>query len=215
MAMSAPTGEPYDLYGIACLAGGARRVIDAALVALVQSGRVRLEATGELRTVDARRRHPVEAAVLDAVGAQARHSAQTVRWRAEADPRVTAVGERLIAAGLLVPRRLLRAPGRPAAPGLTAAGRRALRRLRTEPPPDRLAGDTDALQVALDGLGVLDGPELRAALAPSSRSRRPGRRAHWDGRADAAWSVPGGPHAPTGYSGPGEGGVGGGGGDNG
>jgi hypothetical protein len=211
MAMSAPTGEQYDLYDIACLAGGARRMIDAALVALAQSGRVRLEATGELRTFDARRRHPVEAAVLDAVGARARHSAQTVRWRAEADPRVTAVSEQLIAAGLLTSRRLLRAPGRPTAPGLTAAGRRTLRRLRTEPPPDRLAGDTDALHVALDGLSVLDGPELRAALAPSPRSGRLGRRAHWDEREDAAWSVPGGHHASTGYIGPGEGGVGGGG----
>jgi hypothetical protein len=88
---------------------------------------------------------------------------------------------------------------------------RTLRRLRTEPPPDRLAGDTDALQVALDGLSVLDGPELRAALAPSPPSGRLGRRAHWDEREDAAWSVPGGHHASTGYSGPTEGGVGGGG----
>ena len=58
-----------DLYGIAYLAGGPRRVVEAAVVALVEDGRLGVTgATAELHVLDPRRRHPVEAAVLDATG---------------------------------------------------------------------------------------------------------------------------------------------------
>jgi hypothetical protein len=68
-----------DVYDVACLAGGPRRVVDTALVALLVTGRVRAVAPGELQVVEPRRRHPVEAAVLDAVGARGRRSARRLR----------------------------------------------------------------------------------------------------------------------------------------
>jgi uncharacterized protein (TIGR04222 family) len=62
-----------DLYEIAYLAGGPRRVVETAVVALVENGRLRVDrATGRLHVVDASRRHPVEAVVLDAVGPRGR-----------------------------------------------------------------------------------------------------------------------------------------------
>jgi len=45
------TTPQLDLYEIACLAGGLPRVVDTALVTLVQSGRVRVTSPGELATV--------------------------------------------------------------------------------------------------------------------------------------------------------------------
>ncbi len=61
-----------DLYGVAYLAGGPRRAVEAAVVALIEDGRLRVTpATAELHVVDPRRRHPVEAAVLDAAGPRA------------------------------------------------------------------------------------------------------------------------------------------------
>ena len=186
MADPVPGTERHGVYDVAFLAGGAPRAIDAALVALVQGGRVGLTATHELFTVDPRRRHPVEAAVLDAIGARPRHSARTVRRQAEVDPRVAAVGEQLVVEGLLA-RRQLRRPGRSTVLVPTVAGRRAVRRLRSDPP----ARETDAMRVALGGLRSLDDPELRAAVAPPTHRRA--REPHWDARDDAQWTLTGGP----------------------
>src|SRR4051794_17710508 len=186
MADPVPRDEQYDVYDVAFLAGGAPRAIDAALVALVQGGRVGLTPTHELFTVDPRRRHPVEAAVLDAIGARPRHSARTVRRQADSDPRVSAVGEQLVVEGLLA-RRRLRRPGRSTVLVLTAAGRRTARGLRSDPP----ASETDAMKVALGGPHALGDPELRAAVAPPARRRA--REPHWDARDDAQWSLTGGP----------------------
>ena len=61
--MTASRAE-LDLYDIAYLAGGPERVVDTALVALVESGRVRVHAPGELAAAVPDRRHPVEAACL-------------------------------------------------------------------------------------------------------------------------------------------------------
>ena len=66
--MTASVPSDLDVYDIAYLAGGPARVVDTALVALVQTGRVRVHSPGRLATVDLARRHPVEAAVLDAIG---------------------------------------------------------------------------------------------------------------------------------------------------
>jgi hypothetical protein len=181
--------EQYDVYDIAYLAGGLRRVADTALVALLQDGRIRREPTGELATVDPRRRHPVEAAVLDVVGPRPRRSAGTVRWRLEGDRRLAAVAERLTADGLLGrPRRLL-LPRRPARPALTGTGRRVLREWRERPPADRVAGNTEALPVALHGLTALSDAEMRTALLPPVRTVRRSGAAHWDARAEATWSL--------------------------
>ncbi len=95
------TAPPLDLYEIAYLAGGPDRVVDTALVALVESGRVRVHAPGELAVVEPGRQHPVEAAVMDAVGTRGHRSVDTVRWRLADDERIAGLGRSLAAAGLL------------------------------------------------------------------------------------------------------------------
>ena len=122
----------HDLYDGAFLAGGPARVVDTAVVALVRAGRIRIASPGRLATADLTRRHPVEAAVLDAVGPTGHRSVDTVRWRLADDDRLLAISRRLRSAGLIG---RLGAPGlrgpRPPAP--TRAGRRVLRRLCHEP----------------------------------------------------------------------------------
>jgi hypothetical protein len=140
-----------DVYDVACLAGGTQRVVDTALVALLVTGRIRAVAPGELQVVEPRRRHPVEAAVLDAVGARGRRSVETVHWRAQADERITGLVGRLHSAGLL---------GRFLGP--TAAGRRVLERARA-------ADVGPVLHVALEGKGKLTDPALRAAVREQPR----------------------------------------------
>jgi len=178
----------YDVYEVAFLAGGPRRAVDTALVALVESGRVRVTPlTGELSVVEHRRRHPVEAAVLDAVGVRGKWSIDTVRWRLESDERIGSLGRRLERDGLLSPagsrsgfrRRhweLL---------SLTGEGRRTLRHLRSDPPPDRVAGETSAMAVALAGTGRMADRDVHATLFEPPRPRRAwagvGARPRYDG----------------------------------
>jgi hypothetical protein len=163
-----------DVYDIAFLAGGPDRMVDAAVVALVQTGRVRVHSPGELATVSLTRRHPVEAAVLDAIGPAGHRSVDTVRWRLTADDRVLDVGRRLRAEGLLggipVPRR----SGRRLA--ATYAGRHLLRELTADPPADGVAAGTSAMTVALHGREAMPDRALRAAIfdQPSPRVKPDG-----------------------------------------
>ena len=168
----------YDLYHLAYLAGGLRRVIDTALVALLQRGYLRLQPTGELRAVQTTPRHPVEAAVLELVGPRPCHSIAAVRWRLESDQRLTALEQRLTADGLLPGRFSLRLPGHRLSPALTAAGRRALRQWRLHPPTDPVAEGTDAMPVALRGVEAVPDPELKARLGPPD----------WRTRTAAPWN---------------------------
>src|SRR3954451_10460741 len=135
----------YDLYDIAYLAGGHLRVADTAVAALAESGRIRVCGEGRLVVVALRRRHPVEAAALDSIGGRGWRDVANVRWRFEADPRLTAIAERLRRDGLLR-RRPLPLPRGPR-PTLrrTRAGRRLLRQLRRRPPVDAVASGTNAL----------------------------------------------------------------------
>jgi len=75
------TTPGLDVYDIAYLAAGPDRVVDTALVALVETGRVRVQPPGQLAVAELARRHPVEAAVLDAVGTRGHRSVDVVRWR--------------------------------------------------------------------------------------------------------------------------------------
>src|SRR5215207_2167007 len=95
------TSPQLDVYDIAYLAAGPDRVVDTALVALVETGRVRVQPPGQLAVAELARRHPVEAAVLDAVGTRGHRSVDVVRWRLADDDRVFAIGRRLVSAGLL------------------------------------------------------------------------------------------------------------------
>ena len=137
---AAGTPADLDVYEVAYLAGGAARAVEAAVVALVESGRLRVRSPGELIVASLIRRHPVEAAVLDAFGPAGHRSVETVCWRVAEDPRLAGLAARLEREGLLAParRRLLRRGGRP---DRTAAGRRTLRALRATslPTPSRPA----------------------------------------------------------------------------
>jgi hypothetical protein len=165
-----------DLYDIAYLAGGPQRVVDTALVALVEAGRVRVHAPGELAAAVPDRRHPVEAALLDAVGTQGHRSVDTIRWRLAGDERLTDIGRALATAGLL--RRSIR--GREPR-SLTKAGREALRRLAAQPPVDPALDGGSASLVALHGRAAMPDPGLRAAIferpaLPSAAGPGVGRR---------------------------------------
>ena len=165
----------YDVYEVAFLAGGPRRAVDTAVVALVESGRVRVTPlSGELSVVEHQRRHPVEAAVLDAVGLRGSWSIDTVRWRLESDERIGSLGQRLERDGLLSPAgprssirrrhwRLL---------SLTGEGRRALRRLQSDPPRDRVAGETSAMSVALAGPARMSERDVYATVFEPPRPQR-------------------------------------------
>jgi len=159
--MTMSRSPDLDVYDIACLAGGAERVVDTALVALVESGRVRVHAPGELAVVDPARAHPVEAAVMDAVGTQGHRSIDTIRWRLADDSRIGDLGRALSSSGLL--RRRLRFSHR-ASEGqdwsLTASGREALDRLSERRPTVDGSG---ALQVALYGRATMP-DHLRASI---------------------------------------------------
>jgi hypothetical protein len=154
-----------DLYEIAYLAGGPRRVVETAVVALVENGRLRVDrATGRLHVVDPHRRHPVEAVVLDAVGPRGRSFGGLV-WRARSDPRLATVADGLARNGLLTRRGGVDARERSfwTLSGLTRAGRAALRQVRQNPPSPPVTGGNAALAVALAGPSAW-GAELHTAV---------------------------------------------------
>jgi hypothetical protein len=154
-----------DVYQIACLADGPPRMIDTALVALVQSGRVRVTSPGELATASLVRRHPVEAAVLDAIGPAGHRSVETIRWRLATDERILDVPRRLRDAGLLGVAGVVPTARRSRwrlAP--TYAGRHLLHELRDTPPDDDVAGGTSAMIVALRGREHMPDKELCKAI---------------------------------------------------
>ena len=159
-----PPPSALDLYDVAYLAGGLDRVVDTALVALVRSGRVRVHSPGELATADLRRRHPVEAAVLDAVGPTGHRSVDTVRWRVATDERILDVGRRLQQGGLVTRFALASAlrRGRPVS-NPSVRGRKLLSELRAIPP-----ADVD-LRVALGGREALPDGDLRCAIFEQPR----------------------------------------------
>jgi hypothetical protein len=156
------TAPVLDLYDIAYLAGGPDRVVDTALVALVEAGRIRVHSPGQLATTDLVRRHPVEAAVLDAVGPTGHRSVDTIRWRLHDDERLLQVGHRLRRAGLVGRTGavvvLLHGHRRALAP--THAGRRVLGELRSRAVA---SGQTELVRVALDGPQEL-GNRLRSEI---------------------------------------------------
>jgi hypothetical protein len=185
----ASASSDLDLYEVAYLAGGPERAVDAALVALVQTGRIRVHSPGRFSAVGLTRRHPVEAAVLDAIGQAGHRSVDTVLWRLADDERLLDVEVRLHRAGLLrrgrwlghrhsVDRRLM---------VRTRFGRRTLRRLAAEPPVDLVAPGTAAMAVALGGRERLPDRELCAAVFEGPREVRPlHRRSRSHSRSEAA-----------------------------
>jgi hypothetical protein len=172
--MASGRSSDLDLYDIAFLAGGPARVVDTAVVALLHTRRIRLHSPGQLATVDLSRRHPVEAAVLDAIGPTGHRSVDTVHWRVIDDDRLLDVGRRLQRAGLLS-RHLHRFPHGDHAPAPTHEGRRTLRAVREEPG----SGDAEVRRVALDGRDAMSDPRLCAEIFElPTTSLTPPRRGH-------------------------------------
>ncbi|RBY81322.1 hypothetical protein DQ239_01570 [Blastococcus sp. TF02-09] len=171
----------HDVYDIAYLAGGARRAVDTAVVALVASGHLTVDrSTGHLTAAGVPRHHWLEAAVSDGVGRRDWRTVQTLHRRLELDGRFAEVGRRLQGDGLLR-RSASGSRGRRAwrLVALTGKGRRTLRSLRAEPPFDRFPAGTDVMAVALGGPAAVSDTSLRRALfhppaprVPSGRSRR-------------------------------------------
>jgi hypothetical protein len=159
-----------DVYDIAYLAGGPARVVDTALVAMVQSGRVRVHSPGQFAVVSLPRRHPVEAAVLDAIGASGHRSIDTILWRLADDDRLLDLEDRLRREGLVRRGHWL---GRHAPDHRllvrTLTGRQVLRRLTASPPPD----PDDTVAVALRGRVAVADRELCAAVFDGPREFRP------------------------------------------
>jgi hypothetical protein len=157
--MTVPVSTDLDLYDIAFLAGGPARVVDTAVVALLRTGRLRLHSPGRLATADISRRHPVEAAVLDAVGPTGHRSIDTIQWRVTEDARLQDIEQRLRG------RRLV---GRAGVGGLrlghpalapSRAGRQVLADAGALP-----GVDDEAMRVALGGRAAMQDKMLRIAI---------------------------------------------------
>ena len=156
------TAPVLDVYDVAFLAGGANRAVETAIVALVRCGRLRVHSPGQLATAELSRRHPVEAAVLDAVGPLGHRSVDTICWRLVEDERLLDIGRRLHKAGLLgrlgAAVSVLHHDRRALAP--TRAGHRVLRELGDHP----ALGDPEAVRVALGGRAAMTDQKLRADI---------------------------------------------------
>lgn len=164
-----------DVYSLAMLAGGPRRAVDTAAVALLESGRIMVSPiSGELSVVEGRRRSAVEAAVVDAIAVHGHRSIETVRWRLESDDRLAVLADGLVRQGLLHPVRtgLRRRYWRLA---LTREGRRTLSELRADPPSEDVPGSPSAVLVALCGPSRMADPVLRAAAFQSPSRPNPQR----------------------------------------
>ena len=173
-----------DVYDVAQLAGGLPRVVDTAVAALLERGRLTVDGSGRLQAVGTAV-HPVEAAVLDLAGPRPRRSVDTLRVRAQEEPRLTGVAERLAGAGLLRRNPLAGLSSSWPAHLLTAAGRRTLAEWRAAPPVTGTAAD-----VALGGPGSwADQVQAERVFAAPRRSRRPGTA--WNDPGTSAWAFGG------------------------
>ncbi|MGC4945937.1 TIGR04222 domain-containing membrane protein [Streptomyces sp. DT224] len=104
VAASGGRGRRLTLYEAAFLAGGPGRVADLALVSMHLRRRLLLAHTGWATVVDPEGRDEVERTVIRAIGPQGQSPIAPVRASAAAADAVRAVADRLVAAGLAVPR---------------------------------------------------------------------------------------------------------------
>jgi len=155
--------RPLDVYELAYLAGGPRRAAEAAVVALIEAGVLRVNrTTGELVLLQRRPCCELEAAVLDVLGSRGYRQLGTVCWRLRGDVRLTRIDQRLEEEGLLAHRGAPESLRRRwwMAVCLTGAGRRTLRRRRR----DLGSEAPDALRVALSGPAAMRDRGLCVAL---------------------------------------------------
>lgn len=169
--------RPLDVYDMAVLAGGLPRLVDTAIVAMVESGRVRVEPSGEFHADATSSPHPVEAAVLDAVGTRGYRSVDGIAVRFLHDRRLDQEFRHLTSDGLVRRAYPARLVGRTQA-HTTAAGRRALQEFGDHAPAD----GGSAVQVALHGRDAMPDHRLhdeifapRSVELPPRRDRQPSR----------------------------------------
>ncbi len=167
--------HPLDLYDVAVLAGGLPRLVDTALVAMVESGRVRVDASGEFHADATSSAHPVEAAMLDAIGSRGYRSVHGIGARFLHDRRLDHEFRHLTSDGLVRRAYPARLVGKTHA-HTTAAGRRALEQFAERPPAD----GGNAVLVALHGRDAMPDHRLhdeifgpRAVVLASRSARRP------------------------------------------
>jgi hypothetical protein len=173
--------RPLDVYDMAVLAGGLPRLVDTVLVAMVESGRVSVEPSGEFHAdFSASSPHPVEAALLDAVGTRGYRSVDGIGSRFLHDRRLDEEFRHLTSDGLVRRAYPARLVGKTRA-HTTAAGRRALQQFAQRPP----AEGGNAAQVALHGRDAMPDHRLhdeifapRPVVVPPRSARRPSHEVH-------------------------------------
>lgn len=184
-----------DLYEVAHLAGGPPRVTDTAVVVLLERGLLSVDGGGRLHVARPVVGHPVERAVLHAVGPRPGHLAASLHWRLAEDPSIAAGADRLTSEGLLrsnpVARRRAAWPRRLR----TRAGRRLLEQWRTAPPAG--IGSSGAVRVALRGPEAMTDRVLRDSVFGADEERSAPRRG-----GNRPWHVGSRAHAAQ-YQGPG------------
>ncbi|MGW2324917.1 TIGR04222 domain-containing membrane protein [Streptomyces sp. NPDC001700] len=104
-----PVPQTLDLYDVACLAGGARRMMEVALVALHERGMVRVRVS-RVRAVDGAvdqpDAHPFECAVVDLCRRRSRET-YSLFSEVRIAPEVEEIERRLVSCGLLTRKRRL------------------------------------------------------------------------------------------------------------
>jgi hypothetical protein len=172
----------HDVYDVAHLSGGLTRVVDTAVVALLERGRLKVDGAGRLHAVGSAV-HPVEAAVLALAGPRPRRMISSLRIRAQEDQRLTGVGAGLVARGLLRRNPFAGLSSGWPAHLRTAAGRRVLQEW-----PAATAGS--AADVALGGPERMTDRVLRETVfgvAPVPPPAGQGRRRGVAGDASGSW----------------------------
>jgi hypothetical protein len=168
-----------DMYDAAYLAGGPERTVDTAVVALLESGRIRAQRSGDLTVADPTPRNVVEGAVLDAIGKTHSLPLLLIRLRAGGDQRLAQIEESLRARGLISTSWWWRYLGFGRCVP-SSAGRRLLEQLRANPSPITALASGSAALVALDGHEHMADPTLRDAVFGTS-DREPVERSGWFG----------------------------------
>ena len=183
-------GRARDVYDVAYLAGGRRRVVETAVVALEERGALRAQRSGELTALQRTSVQPAEQAVLSLLG-EGRSTLPELRRAAARSAPLGALRSRLVREGLLADGTLARLAERlHPAWALTPAGRQALARAA-----DAAGGTHAARAVALSGPASLADEDLRAALLGTAG--RTGDAGSWSWR----WSPDGGGWAGCGTGG--------------
>ncbi len=145
--------EALDVYEVAFLAGGAQRVVDSAMIALVERGLLKLSGSRVRAVGEAPPEHPVECALF--TSCPHNRSTASVLAALQRSPEVRKIAHRLAARNLVSASRRR----------LTRSGRRQLRAAeRGESLPDYVLGGPAVLPAGLVRRGVVSARPLPSGL---------------------------------------------------